>query len=136
MTQETKRVTLKWTGNLRFEGTSGESRPSIIDASDTAGPGPMPTLLLAAAACSSADIVEMMDKMRVKLKSLVVEGKGTRREEEPRRYVAVQLTYRLSGDGLDKAKAQRAVSLAIEKYCSVIASLSPDIKLAYDVVIN
>jgi putative redox protein len=136
MAQETKRVNLTWLGDLRFEGVSAGSKPVTIDAADAAGPGPMPTLLLAAAACSSSDVVEMMDKMRVKLAALVVEASGTRREAGPRRYVAMQLTYRLRGDGLDDAKARRAVGLAIEKYCSVIASLAPDIRIGYDVVIG
>ena len=136
MAQETKHVTLKWLRDLRFEGVSKQSKPLVIDATDMAGPGPMPTLLLAAAACSSSDIVEMMPKMRVTLESLSVEADGVRREEEPRRYVSIQLTYRLRGQGLDEAKAQRAVSLGVEKYCSVIASLAPDIRVGYDVVIT
>ena len=136
MTQETKRVTLTWTGDLRFEGVSAGSNPSIIDGSDSAGPGPLPTVLLAAAACSSSDVVEMMKKMRVDLAALSVEVSGTRREQEPRRLVAIQLTYRLRGDGLDDAKARRAVGLAVEKHCSVIASLAPDIRVGYDVVVG
>jgi putative redox protein len=136
MAQETKRVTLKWLSDIRFEGVSAGSKPAIIDATDVAGPGPMPTLLLAAAACSSSDVVEMMEKMRVKLTALSVDATGTRREQEPRRYVAIHLTYQLRGDGLDDAKARRAVSLAVEKYCSVIASLAPDIRVDYDVMIG
>jgi len=65
-----------------------------------------------------------------------VDATGTRREQEPRRYVAIHLTYQLRGDGLDDAKARRAVSLAVEKYCSVIASLAPDIRVDYDVMIG
>jgi putative redox protein len=136
MAQETKHVTLRWLGDLRFEGMTEGSAPAVIDAADSAGPGPMPTLLLAAAACSSSDIVEMMDKMRVKLAALSVEADGVRREESPRRYVSIQLTYRLRGEGLDDAKARRAVSLGVEKYCSVIASLAPDIRVGYDVVVS
>ena len=136
MAQETKHVTLTWLGDLRFEGVSKQSKPLVIDAADTGGPGPMATLLLAAAACSASDIVEMMPKMRVTLESLSVEVEGIRREEEPRRYVSIQLTYRLRGAELDDAKARRAVSLSIEKYCSVIASLAPDIRVGYDVVIG
>ena len=90
---------------------------------------------LIAAACSSSDVVVMLEKMDVRLASLSVDVAGIRREEEPRRYVAIQLTYRVRGDGLDETKARRAVGLAVEKYCSVIASLAPDLRVSYDVVL-
>jgi putative redox protein len=136
MPQETKHATLNWIGDLRFEGRAPGAAPTMIDGEGMAGPGPMPTLLLAAAACSASDVVVMLQKMRVKLASLSVDAAGTRREEEPRRYVAIQLTYRLQGEGIDEAKARRAVGLAIEKYCSVVHSLAPDIQVGYDVVLN
>jgi len=135
MAQETKRATLSWLGDLRFEGRTPGSGATTIDANDALAPGPMPTLLLAAAACSSSDVVVMLEKMDVRLASLSVDVSGIRREEEPRRDVAIQLTYRVRGDGLDDTKARRAVGLAVEKYCSVIASLAPDLRVSYDVVL-
>ena len=135
MAQETKRATLSWLGDLRFEGRTPGSGATTIDANDALAPGPMPTLLLAAAACSSSDVVVMLEKMDVRLASLSVDVSGIRREEEPRRDVAIQLTYRVRGDGLDETKARRAVGLAVEKYCSVIASLAPDLRISYDVVL-
>jgi uncharacterized OsmC-like protein len=41
----------------------------------------------------------------------------------------------VEGDGLDEAKMRRAVDLSLEKYCSVMASLAPDIRVTYDVTI-
>jgi uncharacterized OsmC-like protein len=32
-------------------------------------------------------------------------------------------------------KVRRAVDLSLEKYCSVVASLAPDIAISYDVAI-
>jgi putative redox protein len=92
-------------------------------------------LLLAVASCSGADIVLILKKMRVMLQSLRVEVEGTRREEEPRRYTAVTLVYHIAGDGLDQTKAERAVTLSLEKYCSVVHSLAPDIAIASRVVV-
>jgi putative redox protein len=91
----------------------------------------MLTLLLAAAACSGSDVVVILEKMRVKLEAFSIEVEGTRREEDPRRYVAIHLDYRLRGDGLDPAKARRAIDLSLEKYCSVVHSLAADIAITY-----
>lgn len=133
MAQEQKHAQLRWRRGLEFEGRTPEGATTTIDGDGRTGPGPMPTLLLTAAACASTDVVMMLEKMKVKLASLTVDATGTRREEEPRRYVAIQLTYRLRGEGLDETKARRAVDLSIKKYCSVIHSLAPDIQVSYDV---
>ena len=103
-----------------------------IDGDNALGPGPMLTLLLAAASCTASDVVIVLKKMRIDLKEFRIEVAGTRREAEPRRYVAIQFTYHLRGEGLDETKARRAIDLSLEKYCSVIHSLAPDIKITYE----
>ena len=73
----------------------------------------------------------ILEKMRVQLRQLRIEVSGDRREEEPRRYAAIHFDYHLGGEGLDQAKARRAIDLSLEKYCSVIHSLAPDIAITY-----
>ena len=96
----------------------------------------MLVLLLAAAGCTAADVVLILEKTRVELSALSVEVDGTRREQDPRRYEAVHFRYRIRGKGLDDAKATRAVSLSVEKYCSVMHTLAPDVKITYDVEVS
>jgi putative redox protein len=93
----------------------------------------MITLLLAAAGCSCADVVSILKKGRVDLEECVVEVSGLRREAEPRRYVSLHFKFRLRGAGLDLAKAERAVQLSLQKYCSVVHSLAPDIVTDYEI---
>lgn len=131
MAQETKRAILNWQQDLRFAGGAPEGPSVIIDGDNVAGPGPMLALLLAAASCSGSDVVLILQKMRVKLRELQVEAEGTRREQEPRRYIALHLTYRIAGEGLDEAKARRAIDLSLKKYCSVVHSLAPEIAITY-----
>jgi putative redox protein len=89
-------------------------------------------LLLAAASCSAADVVVILKKMQTGLESLRVEAAGVRREQEPRRYVALHLVYHIAGAGIDEAKARRAIDLSIEKYCSVMHTLAPDVRITYE----
>lgn len=132
MTQEVKQVSLDWLGDLRFAGGEPNGPKSFVDGDNAAAPGPMLTLLIAAAACTGSDVVVVLKKMRIALTKFSLDVAGTRREEEPRRYVALHLTYRLAGEGLDEAKARRAIDLSIEKYCSVMHSLARDIAITYD----
>jgi putative redox protein len=122
---------------MRFRAVGTEpATPAVeIDGDGNSGPSPMITLLFAAAGCSGSDLVSLLQKMRVQLAQLSIEVRGQRREEEPRRYVAVHYRYHVSGEGLDRVKAERAVSLSLEKYCSVVHSLAPDIKVTHEVVL-
>ena len=91
---------------------------------------------MAAATCTASDVVLILKKQRVALRTLDVTLRGTRRAEQPRRYVALHFVFTVAGDGADEAKARRAVELSLEKYCSVVASLAPDIPVTYDVTLR
>jgi putative redox protein len=136
MTVETKRVTLVWQDRLVFRGGEPGGPVTTIDGENTAAPGPMLTLLLAAAACTGADVVAILKKMRVTLRECRIEASGVRREEEPRRYTAIHLQYHLRGEGLDETNARRAIDLSISKYCSVVHSLAPDIRVTHGLTLG
>jgi putative redox protein len=131
MTKEMKRVAVTWSKGLVFTGGESGGPQTTIDGDNAAAPGPMLTLLLAAASCSGADVVSILEKMRVKLLEFRIEVAGERKEEDPRRYTAIRLDYHLRGEGLDEAKATRAIDLSIRKYCSVLHSLAPDISITH-----
>lgn len=135
MASNTARVTMRWREKLVFEG-GGAGRPATpVDGDGVMATSPVELLLLAGASCSGSDVVGILEKMRVVLRSLDVEVEGTRREEHPRRLTAVHFRFRASGAGVDEAKVRRAVDLSLEKYCSVMASLATDIGVTYDVTI-
>jgi putative redox protein len=131
-------VELTWLGTgVRFEGRGTEpaTAPITVDGDGAEGPSPMITLLLAVAGCSGSDVVLILEKMRIRLRRCDVEVRGVRRDEEPRRYVALRFRYTLAGDGLDRAKAERAVELSLTKYCSVVATFAPDLTIEREIVL-
>jgi putative redox protein len=132
------KATLRWTGEaLRFEG-QGEDTPWIpIDGGRETGPSPMQTLLLSLAACSAADVVEILGKMRVPLEGLEVRLEGDRAPEPPRRYTAIRILYRVRGVPPEaEDKVQRAVALSREKYCSVVHTLRPETEITSEIVLD
>jgi putative redox protein len=131
MAGETKAVTLTWQEGLRFAGGETGGPSLVIDGDNVSAPGPMLTLLLAAAACTGSDVVVVLQKMRVSFDQLRIDAAGVRRDSEPRRYVSLHLDYRITGAEIDPAKVRRAIDLSLEKYCSVIHSLAPDIAVTY-----
>ncbi|HEY7681269.1 MAG TPA: OsmC family protein [Gemmatimonadales bacterium] len=132
MASNLRHATLGWKSGLVFEGGAPGGPAVAIDSDGVAGPSPTVTLLLAAAGCSGVDVVLFLKKMRVELTSFRIDVTGTRREEDPKRYTAIHFTYQLAGDQLDETKARRAIDLSLGKYCSVIHSLAPDIRVSYD----
>jgi putative redox protein len=126
---------MRWLDQLKFEG-GGTGRPTIlVDGDSKVATSPVELLLLAAATCSASDVVIILQKQRVKLERLEVRMHGTRRDAEPRRYTAIAYHFTVHGEGADEVKVRRAIDLSLEKYCSVVASLAPDIAISYDVAI-
>lgn len=129
-------IRLEWTGEgLRFRGGGVEPRsPSItLDPSLEEGPSPMDTLLLACAGCAGADVVSILNKMKVGLETVSIDVTGERRADHPKRYTAVKYLFRFGGERVERPKAERAVALSLEKYCSVLHSLNPDIRVDHEI---
>ena len=129
-------ISLTWHSGLRFDGGPPGLPPVAVDADVAAGPGPMHQLLMAAGACSGADVVSILKKMQVDLVRCDIEVSGRRAAEHPKRYLDLHMVFKVAGSGLDEAKARRAIDLSISKYCSVVHSLNPDIPVTYDLVLS
>ena len=125
-----------WTGGMTFRGGAPGGPETIIDADGQQAPGPMVTMLLTLASCAGADVVALMGKMQVDLQQFSLAVRGERAVEHPRRWTRIHFTITLAGVGLDETKARRAIDLSIEKYCSAINSLNPDIPVSYDLVLG
>lgn len=132
----TRQVVLSWSGGLAVDGGEPGGPELRIDGDNTDAPGTVLTLLVAAAACSGADVVSILAKMRVELHRCRIEVLGERRAEQPRRFVAIHLVYHLSGAGLDLAKARRAVALSLDKYRSVSHSLAADTRITHELALD
>lgn len=135
MAGNTANVSVRWSNQLVFEGSGIDQPPIVVDGDTQVATSPVQLLLVACASCTGADIVGILEKMRVVLRTLEIDVEGTRREEYPRRFTAIHFRFRAGGEGVDEAKMRRAVDLSLEKYCSVMASLAPDIRVTYDVAI-
>ena len=122
------RVRLEQVGAAAFEATAGSGGALVVDgAPEIGGEGrgmrPMELLLSAVASCSAMDVVSILRKQRQPLEHLRVEIEGTRAEGVPSPFTRMKLVFVATGS-VDQHKLQRAVSLAVEKYCSVRANLA------------
>jgi putative redox protein len=130
-----KNVTLRWSGEgLRFDGGPEGVPPSVIDPGSKAGPSPTDHLLLAAAGCMGADVIDILGKSRVPIESFTVQVEGRRAEKPPRRFTSIAMSFHIRGPtSADRPKVERAVNLSRETYCSVLHTLRPDLDLVFEV---
>jgi putative redox protein len=121
-------VKLNWDGEMRFTGVNAAGHETLIDGNKRAAASPVEVLLEALGACTGIDVVLILEKMRTPAERLEIALAGNRQQTEPRYYTEVRLRFDLWGDGINPDKLARAISLSLEKYCSVYHSLRPDLK--------
>jgi putative redox protein len=124
MTIELKRVS----GDFHLEATNDTGNSIHLDASpDVGGTGkgmrPMQLLLAALGGCSSVDLVMILKKQKQELKDISITVSGEREKGKvPSLYTNAHVHFKLVGN-LDKEKVEKAIVLAVEKYCSVAKTL-------------
>ncbi len=129
------KITLETKGSLNQYVAMNEDGHTVNLSGDGTAVGPMQAVLMAVAGCSTIDIVMILEKMRQDVKDIKVEVEGKRREEIPRTYTNIHMHYKIYGN-VKTAKAQQAVDLSLEKYCSVSKMLekSAEITGSFEII--
>ena len=97
---------------------------------------PTQLLLAAVGGCSAIDVLMILKKQKQTIDSLEIEVDGEKEKvEEYSLFRNIEIHFKLKGK-IDLEKAERAVQLSIEKYCSVSKTLEPTAKITYKVSVN
>ncbi len=125
-------VVVHWRGDEQFESSRPEGPTLRIDGHGTVAQSPVDALLTALATCSSIDVVGILAKRRTPVQSLEIDVVGERANDRvPRKLIRIALTFRMVGPGIERVHAERAIELAVTKYCSVRDSLDPKIPVEW-----
>ena len=127
-----QRVIAVWKGDEAFDTSKPGGPVARIDGHGVSGQGPVDTLLSALGTCSAMDVVGILKKQRTPAESLEVEVIGTRENASPRRLKHVRMLFRISGAGIEREQALKAIQLSVTKYCSVRDSLDPNIPVEWE----
>jgi putative redox protein len=120
--------------HLKAVNESGQS----IDMDGSPGIGgeelgmrPMEVLLSSLAGCSSMDVLSILKKMREDIQDYQVEITGERNPDEvPSIFNKIHVHFILKGD-LNTKNVEKAVSLSMEKYCSVSKMLEKSAEITH-----
>ena len=126
-------------GPVKFVATNNSGASIVIDGpadmgGQNAGLRPMETLLAALAGCSALDVIHIMKKQRQNLERLEIEVNGDRADAIPAVFTKIHVRFKGYGE-IDMAKLQSAVSLSMEKYCSVTRMLQPTVDITAEGVL-
>jgi putative redox protein len=123
---------LVWCGEGLFVGIDTNRHSVVISTQDEenrVGMKPSDLLLVALASCTAVDVVSILRKERQPLSRLEVLADGVQDADPPWRFRTIHLTYRLRGRDLTAEGVARAIELSEGKYCSVAASLRPQVEI-------
>lgn len=127
--------------NFHMEASNEDGNVLYMDGSpDIGGEGkgmrPMQLLLVAVGGCSAIDVILILKKQKQMIESFEVEVEGEREKMDGYSlFRDICLNFKIKGQ-VDLEKAERAVQLSMEKYCSVSKTLEPTAKITYKVTLN
>ncbi|HEY4731974.1 MAG TPA: OsmC family protein [Gammaproteobacteria bacterium] len=128
---------LRWAGGAAFIGLSSGGHTVVMDGPPEGGgrnlgPRPMEMLLLSMAACSTYDVVSILQKSREDITDCDVRITAKRAPDHPRIFTDIHLHFIVSGRNVKDRSIERAIKLSAEKYCSASIMLGAMAKITHD----
>jgi putative redox protein len=124
-------VAVTWAGDQQFDGGRVGGATIHVDGRGATGPSPVDALLIALASCTGIDVVDILAKRRTPVESLSIQVTGERANAVPSRVSAVDIAFTMKGAGVERVHAERAIELAVTKYCSVRDTLDPNMPIRW-----
>ncbi|MDP4527900.1 OsmC family protein [Alkalimonas delamerensis] len=126
-------ASVKWLDSMTFVGRSGSGHQVVFDANKdkSTAPSPMEMLLMSAGACSSVDVVSILQKSRQQVAHCEVKLSAERADSIPRVFTKMHLHFEVTGSNLSEKQVARAVELSADKYCSVSLMLAKSVQVSH-----
>jgi len=126
---------------VHFEASNEDGALLQIDGSPEIGGQnlgfrPMQMLLAGLGGCSGIDIISILKKQRQTVTGFDIQIDGQREAgKEPSLFENIKVHFVLEGE-IDPDKAQKAVQLSMDKYCSVAKTLEKTATITYTWEVN
>jgi putative redox protein len=128
---------VKWVGDELFKGTSESGHTIVLDANGGAlAPSPLENVLISLGACSSVDVVSILEKARQDINGCKVEIAAKRVDTVPKLFSDIHLHFVIEGNEVSEKHVERAVKLSADKYCSVALMLNKSVNITHDFEVN
>jgi len=127
---------------FRMEATDEQGHVVYMDASpETGGRGngvrPMHMLIMGLGGCTAIDVIMILKKQRQEIQDFRIDIDAEReKDKEPALWEKAHIRFLLKGQ-IEPGKAERAVELSMQKYCSVAETLRRSgTQITWEVLVN
>ena len=128
---------LRWAGGAVLIGLSSGGHTVVMDGPPEGGgrnlgPRPMEMMLMSMAACSTYDVVTILQKSREDITGCDVRITANRAADHPKVFTDIHLHFIVTGKNVKDKNVDRAIKLSAEKYCSASIMLGATAKITHD----
>lgn len=131
------KIYLKSTGQpAQYEAINDRGHTVVVEGRSEFGgkdkaPSPTELLLMSQAGCTAIDVVALLERMRQPIVNLEIASEGFRTPGKiPNVFERIHLHFKLYGK-VDPAKAEKAITMSIEKYCPISKMIDQVTKITH-----
>lgn len=124
-----------WIRDEEFESYQDDQLVKL-DGNKKNGVSPKAVLLSGLAACSGIDVVEILQKQKIKIENFSISVETELTETHPKVFKEIHIIYTVKIVPADELKVRKAIELSLNKYCGVSAMLQKHSNISYSVVME
>lgn len=127
--------------SFHFVAENEQANTVSIDASpaiggEGKGARPMELLIMGVGGCSGIDVINILKKQKIAVHGLKIKLHAEREPDVvPSLFTKIHITF-IFPKGMDRPKAERAVTLSLEKYCSAAKTIEKTAKITFAIEIE
>jgi len=115
---------VKQINGISFAGKTDSNHWITMDGPEdfggsNAGIRPKELMLLALAGCTGSDVVSILQKKRIDVRSFEINITAEMSDDHPKVYTSMNIDYIFKGKGIKESDVERAIELSQTKYCGV-----------------
>ena len=134
------RAQVVWRDDGQIVGTTDGGCNVAIHHADAGKPTPsnqsarpLELMLLGVGSCATVAIVDILRKGREQVTDCTAHVEAEQAATAPKVFKRIHLRFRIGGQGLSRAKIERAIRLATQKYCAASILLErAGVAISYD----
>ncbi len=119
-------VTVTWVEKEQFIGIDTKNHSIVLSSQNEengTGSKPSDVMLIALGACAGVDLIGILQKQRQRVNDLKILVSGEQLPDPPWTFTSIHMEVIIRGVKLSATAVERAIELAVNKYCSVASTI-------------
>lgn len=132
---------VKQINGISFVGKTDSNHWITMDGPEdfggsNAGIRPKELMLLALGGCTGSDVVSILQKKRIDVRSFEINITAEMTDDHPKVYNSMKIEYVFKGKGIKDSDVERAIELSQTKYCGVTKMYEKAMEITHSFTIH